>query len=124
MTISEKQVERLVTEAARGGCQGHRAELFATRVAKASAALDVRFPILNNLQLFVVWRCNISSYQRFADVLWVALGGLFSLPSSFLLLLILLRCATQCKIVHSMPVSTRKQCRCALCGQEDHAMQW
>ncbi len=42
VTVSEKQVERLATEAARGGCQGHRAELFATRVAKASAALDVR----------------------------------------------------------------------------------
>ena len=53
VTISEKQVERLVTEAARGGCQGHRAELFATRVAKASAALDVRRS-LTRTQLFAL----------------------------------------------------------------------
>merc|ERR1719145_324819 len=40
--VTDDQMKRFAEESARGGCEGHRAEVFATKIARAHAALNGR----------------------------------------------------------------------------------
>lgn len=51
--LTKSQITYLCEEATRAGCQGHRAEIFAAEVARASAALNDRKPNADDLKAAV-----------------------------------------------------------------------